>query len=168
MLQIFRSCFDCFSEKNFFLGEVGNAVKISLLLNYLKAVSVAALSECMEMIEKCGLQTDTFLEVLTSTSTVRFFWYAAILDSLLYIVILSHFQDSKLLQQKARIMRDQELPPVDRALKYVQQDLRNILTVADSCEQPMPLAATTNEVYKQSRRKGYSQEDYSTVHFKRR
>jgi len=65
-------------------------------------------------------------------------------------------------------MRDQELPPVDRALKYVQQDLRNILTVADSCEQPMPLAATTNEVYKQSRRKGYSQEDYSTVHFKRR
>ncbi len=55
-----------------FVGEVGNAVKINLLLNYLKAVSVAALSECMEMIDKCGLQTDVFLDVLSSTSIVSF------------------------------------------------------------------------------------------------
>lgn len=140
-----KSCLECFSNRSIFLGEVGNAVKFNLLINYLKAVNVAALSECMEMIEKCGLQTDTFLTILDSSPL-----------------------NSPLIQKKLKIMRDQELPHVERALKYVQQDLRNILTVSDSCEQPMPLAATANEIYKQSRRKGYGPEDYATVHFKRR
>lgn len=49
---------------------------------------------------------------------------------------------------------------------HVQKDLKLALTLSESVEQPMPLCASANEVYKHAKRQGYAEHDSSAVYVK--
>lgn len=46
---------------------------------------------------------------------------------------------------------------------HLQKDLKLSLNMADQLEQPLPLTATSNEVYKHAKRLGYGEHDASAV-----
>lgn len=51
-------------------------------------------------------------------------------------------------------------------LMHMQKDLKLTLQLSDSVEQPMPITAAANEVYKHAKRNGYGEHDSSAVYVK--
>lgn len=51
-------------------------------------------------------------------------------------------------------------------LKHVQKDLRLALNMSESLEHPLPITATTNELYKHAKRIGYSEHDSSAIYIR--
>jgi 3-hydroxyisobutyrate dehydrogenase len=51
---------------------------------------------------------------------------------------------------------------------HMQKDLRLSLTMGDALDQPLPLTATSNEVFKHAKRAGYGDHDASAVYFRAR
>lgn len=60
-----------------------------------------------------------------------------------------------------------EFPP-HHPLQHMQKDLKLALSMADSLEQPLPLAASSNEVFKHAKRLGYAEHDSSAVYVRAR
>ena len=54
------------------------------------------------------------------------------------------------------------------SLQHMQKDLRLSLSMSDQLEQPLPLAAAANEVYKHAKRLGYGEHDASAVYIRAR
>ena len=54
------------------------------------------------------------------------------------------------------------------ALKHMQKDLKLSLTMSDQLEQPLPLTAAANEVFKHAKRVGYGDHDVSAVYIRAR
>lgn len=53
-------------------------------------------------------------------------------------------------------------------LLHMQKDLKLALTLSDTIEQPLPLTATANEIYKHAKRNGYAEHDSSAVYIRSR
>lgn len=51
-----------------FLGEVGTATKMNLILHSIKAVSLAGLAEGMALADRAGLSQKDLIEILGMTS----------------------------------------------------------------------------------------------------
>lgn len=64
--------FDVISSKVFYMGASGAGHTAKLLNNFLNGVSLAATAEVMVAARKAGLDLDTFLAVLNSSSGVNF------------------------------------------------------------------------------------------------
>lgn len=58
--------------------------------------------------------------------------------------------------------------PTQLPLQHMQKDLRLSLGMSDQLEQPLPLAAAANEVYKHAKRLGYGKHDASAVYIRAR
>lgn len=58
--------------------------------------------------------------------------------------------------------------PTQLPLQHMQKDLRLSLGMSDQLEQPLPLAAAANEVYKHAKRLGYGEHDASAVYIRAR
>lgn len=54
----------------------------------------------------------------------------------------------------------------DQALKLLQKDLSLSLNWSDHIEQPCPIMASVNEVFKHAKRLGYGDHDTSTVYLR--
>lgn len=52
---------------------------------------------------------------------------------------------------------------INQPLSHMQKDLRLALSMADTIEQPLPLIAASNEVFKHAKRMGYGNHDSSAV-----
>lgn len=52
---------------------------------------------------------------------------------------------------------------INQPLCHMQKDLRLALSMADTIEQPLPLIAASNEVFKHAKRMGYGNHDSSAV-----
>lgn len=63
-----HSCFGAMGKNSFFLGEVGNATKMNLVLQLLAGVTLAGLAESMALADRAGLQQKDVLEILELTS----------------------------------------------------------------------------------------------------
>lgn len=63
-----QSCFEAMGKNSFYLGEVGNASKMNLVLQLMAGVTLAALAESMALADRAGLQQKDVLEVLELTS----------------------------------------------------------------------------------------------------
>ena len=63
-----QSCFEAMGKNSFFLGEVGNASKMNLVLQLMAGVTLAALAESMALADRAGLRQKDILEVLELTS----------------------------------------------------------------------------------------------------
>ncbi|XP_066592547.1 cytokine-like nuclear factor N-PAC [Prorops nasuta] len=138
------SCFEAMGKNSFYLGEVGNASKMNLVLQLMAGVTLAGLAESMALADRAGLQQKDVLEVLELTSLAC----PAILE-------------------KGKAIIEGGFP-TQLPLQHMQKDLRLSLGMSDQLEQPLPLAAAANEVYKHAKRLGYGEHDASAVYIRAR
>ena len=63
-----QSCFQAMGKNSFFLGEVGSASKMNLVLQLMMGVAIAGVAEGMALADRAGLQQRDVLEILELTS----------------------------------------------------------------------------------------------------
>ncbi|KAJ6649852.1 putative oxidoreductase GLYR1 like [Pseudolycoriella hygida] len=139
-----QSCFKAMGKNSFFLGDVGNASKMYLVLQLVHGVSLGGLAEALALADRSGLQQKDVLEVLELTTL-----------SSTYII------------QKGKAIIEQNYAP-HQPLTHMQKDLRLGLALSEQIEHGMPITAATNEVFKHAKRNGYSEHDVSAVYIKSR
>ncbi|XP_066999314.2 cytokine-like nuclear factor N-PAC isoform X2 [Anabrus simplex] len=139
-----QSCFKAMGKNSFYLGEVGNASKMNLVLQLMAGVTLAGLAEGMALADRAGLQQKDVLEVLELTSLAC----PTILD-------------------KGRAIIEGAFP-THLPLQHMQKDLKLSLYMGDQLEQPLPLTASTNELFKHAKRLGYGAHDASAVYIRAR
>jgi 3-hydroxyisobutyrate dehydrogenase len=123
------SCFKAVSKSTFYLGKVGNASNMNLVLNSVSGVLLAGLTEGMALGESAGLKPDTFLEVLNQTGLNCSF----VTDSVKAVIDGS--------------------PPSQQRLGHLQKDLHLTVGLSHHLEVPMPVTAAANEAFKRARKR---------------
>uniref|UniRef100_A0A6E8W1D8 Cytokine-like nuclear factor N-PAC n=1 Tax=Anopheles coluzzii TaxID=1518534 RepID=A0A6E8W1D8_ANOCL len=139
-----QSCFEAISRNSFYLGDVGNATKMNLILQMISGITLAGVAEAMALADRAGLQQKDVLEVLELTN-----------------------MSSEMMLQKGNAIIKGEFP-THQALKHMQKDLKLALSLADGLEQSLPITAASNEVYKHAKRLGYGSHDASAVYVRAR
>lgn len=139
-----QSCFQAMGTNSFYLGEVGNSSKMNLVLQTIMGVTLAGLAEGMALADRAGLQQKDVMEVLELTG-------------LACPTILG----------KGKAIIDGGFP-THQPLQHMQKDLKLSLNMGDQLEQPLPLTATANEVFKHAKRLGYGEHDVSAVYIRAR
>ena len=153
-------------KNSFYLGEVGNATKMNLVLQTMMGVTLAGLAEGMALADRAGLQQKDVLEVLELTGLA-----------------------CPILLNKGKSIIDGGFP-THQPLQHMQKDLKLSLSMGDTLEQPLPLTASANEVsllssglevgflslliivvlqvFKHAKRLGYGEHDVSAVYIRAR
>lgn len=167
-----QSCFSAMSKNSFYLGEVGKASKMNLVLKLTAGIIMAGLAESMALADRAGLQQKDVLEILELTSLscpaiiekgkgknnkmneIKLYLKNVLQSLTMVICLISAIIDGGFQTQ---------MP-----LKHMQKDLRLALTMGDQMDQPLPLAAAANEVYKHAKRLGYGKHDVSAVYIRAR
>lgn len=139
-----QTCFEAMGRNSFYLGDVGNASKMNLVFQMFAGVSLAGLAEAMALADRAGLQQKDVLEVLELTTMA-----------------------SQMITEKGQAILKGDFP-THLALSHMQKDLKLALSMAETLEQPLPLAAASNEVYKHAKRLGYGDHDASAVYVRAR
>jgi len=139
-----QSCFQAMGKNSFYLGEVGNATKMNLVLQTMMGVTLAGLAEGMALADRAGLQQKDVLEVLELTGLA-----------------------CPILLNKGKSIIDGGFP-THQPLQHMQKDLKLSLSMGDTLEQPLPLTASANEVFKHAKRLGYGEHDVSAVYIRAR
>lgn len=130
---------DAMGKSKFFLGEVGNGAAMKLVVNMVMGSMMAAFSEGIALGEKTGLDPATILQVI-SQGAIAAPMYA----------------------MKGPSMLSGSFPPAF-PLKHQQKDLRLALELGGAVGQPLPVAASANEVYKRAKDAGLGDNDFSAV-----
>lgn len=131
---------EAMGKLHLFLGETGQAARLKLVVNMIMGGMMTAFSEGLALADRAGLVSDDLLQVLA----------AGALANPMFAV-------------KGPLMaagRDEPAFP----LKHAQKDLRLALQLGDELGQPLAVAAAANEVFKQARRAGLADRDFSAVH----
>ena len=139
-----QSCFQAMGRNTFYLGEVGNASKMNLVLQLMGGVALSGLAEGMALADRAGLQQKDVLEVLELTSLA-----------------------CPLMVEKGKAIIEGAFP-THHPLQHMQKDLKLSLNMGDQLEQPLPLTASANEVFKHAKRLGYGDHDTSAVYIRAR
>merc|ERR1711936_391062 len=130
-----QSCFQAMGKNSFYLGEVGNASKMNLVLQTMVGVALA---------DRAGLQQKDVMEVLELTGL-----------------------NCPTLLGKGKAIIDGGFP-THQPLQHMQKDLKLSLNMGGAAEQPLPLTASANEVFKHAKRLGYGEHDVSAVYIRAR
>jgi len=139
-----QSCFQAMGKNSFYLGEVGNASKMNLVLQLMSGVALAGLAEGMALADRAGLQQKDILEVLGLTGLA-----------------------CPTMIEKGKSIIEGGFP-TSHPLKHMQKDLKLSLNMGDQLDQPLPLTASANEVFKHAKRLGYGDHDTSAVYIRAR
>lgn len=139
-----QSCFQAMGKNSFYLGEVGNASKMNLVLQLMSGVALAGLAEGMALADRAGLQQKDILEVLGLTGLA-----CPMMIGKGMAIIEGGF-------------------PTSHPLQHMQKDLKLSLQMGDQLDQPLPLTASANEVFKHAKRLGYGDHDTSAVYIRAR
>ncbi|XP_041133212.1 putative oxidoreductase GLYR1 isoform X1 [Polyodon spathula] len=134
------SCFQAMGKTSFFLGEVGNAAKMMLILNMVHGSFMATIAEGLTLAQVTGQSQTTFLDILSQGQMASTF-----------------------LDQKCQNVLQGNFKP-DYYLKHIQKDLRLAIAMGDSVNHPTPMAAAANEVYKRAKALDQSDNDMSAVY----
>ncbi|XP_064636113.1 cytokine-like nuclear factor N-PAC isoform X2 [Lineus longissimus] len=134
------SCFEAMGKKAFFLGDVGNGARMKLLSNMISGVMVAGLAEGMALAERVGVKQEDLLDILSMGD-----------------------MDSHLLRQKGQAILIDDFDP-NCPLQHQQKDLRLAIGLGDTVDQPLPVTAAANELYKKAKAIGYGENDVSAVY----
>lgn len=133
-------CFEILGKRTFYLGEVGAGARMKLVINMIMGINMVALCEGLSVGTKAGLKGEDILEVIKEGA----------LNSPLY-----NLKGPQMLAGKF----DPAFP-----LKHQQKDVRLAINLGDQCDQPLPLAAAANEVFKASKAAGSGDLDFSAVY----
>ncbi|CAG7717186.1 unnamed protein product [Allacma fusca] len=139
-----QSAFQSMGKHSFYLGDVGNASKMNLVLQLISGVSLSGLAEGMALADRAGLQQKDVMEILSLTKL-----------------------SSPIFQDKGSAIIDGNYP-THQPLQHMQKDLNLALGMGHMLEQPLPLAASANEVFKHARRLGYGDHDVAAVYVRAR
>lgn len=139
-----QSCFTAMGKHSFYLGEVGNASKMNLVLQLMNGVIIAGIAEGMALADRAGLQVKDVVEVLKLTSL-----------------------NCPTVMEKSEAIVSGGYT-THHPLMHMQKDLKLSLEMGDHLQQPLPLTATANEVFKHAKRLGYSELDTSAVYIRAR
>ncbi|CAM6087882.1 unnamed protein product [Calypogeia fissa] len=131
--------FDAMGKKSFYLGEVGQAARMKLVVNMIMGSMMTAFSEGLSLADRAGLNQNDLLDVLD-------------------IGIMAN----GMFKLKGPSMIKGEFSPAF-PLKHQQKDMRLALALGDELAQTMPVAAAANELYKKGRTLGLGDEDFSAV-----
>ncbi|KAK4887755.1 hypothetical protein RN001_004026 [Aquatica leii] len=140
-----QTCFQAMGKTAFYLGDVGYATKMNLILQVMRGISLAGLTEGFVLADRSGLSLKDVLEIFSITS-----------------------MSSPALVEKANIIINQDFRNPRMPLQHMQKDLKLALELSDSLQQPLLLAATANEVFKHARRLGYDKHDSAAVYMRAR
>ncbi|KAL4855117.1 Glyoxylate/succinic semialdehyde reductase 2 [Chlorella vulgaris] len=145
-------------KASFFLGEVGAGANMKLVVNMVMGTMLASYAEGLELAKQCGLQQSDLVDVIK---------LGAIASPMFQLkASKGGWQPCPaccaVLLGEAPAMIEGSYPPAF-PLKHQQKDLRLALALGDEVEQPLPLAAAANELYKRARAEGYSDADFSAV-----
>ncbi|XP_067132685.1 cytokine-like nuclear factor N-PAC isoform X2 [Centruroides vittatus] len=145
--SLFNDCATCFQAMGkhaFYLGEVGNGSKMNLIINMVLGTALAGLAEAMALADRAGLSQRDLLEIME-------------LGSLNCPAII----------EKGKAIIEGTFP-TNMPLQHMQKDLSLALGLGDQLEQPLPLTAAANEVYKHAKRLSYGEHDVSSVYLRAR
>lgn len=137
-----KSCFKAVSKFQHFLGEeVGTAVKMNLVLQSFSGIAISAIAESFALADSFKLQLADILEIIS----------------------ISNLQ-SAFLMDKCRVIINEEFNKPAMKIESMQKQLKMAIEFGDASEQPLPLAATSNEMFKSAKRLGFGQEDVASVY----
>ncbi|XP_067912460.1 cytokine-like nuclear factor N-PAC isoform X2 [Heterodontus francisci] len=134
------SCFQAMGKKSFYLGEVGNASKMMLIVNMILGSFMASVAEGFTLAKIASQSQEVLLYILSQGPLASAF-----------------------LDQKCQNILQGNFKP-DFLLKHIQKDLRLAIAMGDSVNHSTPMAATANEVFKKAKALDQSENDMSAVY----
>lgn len=140
-----NSCFQAISKHSFYLGgQVGDASKMGLVVSMLMGNLIGSLAESMALADRTGLSQKDLLEILSLSPL-----------------------NCQTLISKGKAMIEGGFA-TEMPLTHMQKDLRLALQLAEVFEHPLPITASTNEVFKHAKHLGYSEHDVAAVYIRSR
>eukprot|EP00963_Diacronema_lutheri_P008182 scaffold718_cov342-Pavlova_lutheri.AAC.38 len=133
------AAFDEMGKAKLFLGEVGQGAKMKLVVNMIMGSMMAAFAEGLSLGDAAGLDPKAILDVVSLGAI-----------------------SSPMFTLKGPLMLEEKFDPAF-PLKHQQKDMRLAIALADELSQPMPVAASANELYKQARALGMADKDFCAV-----
>ncbi|XP_059835202.1 cytokine-like nuclear factor N-PAC isoform X1 [Hypanus sabinus] len=134
------SCFQAMGKKSFYLGEVGNASKMMLIVNMILGSFMASIAEGFTLAKIASQSQEVLLYILSQGPLA-----CAFLDQKCQSILQGNFKP-------------------DFLLKHVQKDLRLAIAMGDSVNHSTPMAAAANEVFKKAKALDQSENDMSAVY----
>ncbi|CAL1408031.1 unnamed protein product [Linum trigynum] len=126
-------------KKSFYLGQVGNAARMKLVVNLIMGTMMTTFSEGIGLAERSGLNPSDLLDILDVGAMA-----------------------TPLLKAKGPNMIKSNFPTAF-PLKHQQKDMRLALALGDENAVSTPVAAAANEAYKKARSMGLGNLDFSAV-----
>lgn len=137
-----KSCFKTFSKDTHYLGEeVGAAVKMNLVLQTFAGVQLAAVAEAFALADSFKLQLADILEIISISNL-----------------------NSDYIMEKGNVIINEDFRNPSMKIATMQKDLKMAIDFGDATMQPLPLAATSNEIFKSAKRAGYGNEDVASIY----
>lgn len=128
-----------FSEKTFYLGATGNAIRMKLISNMVMAVNMAAIGEALVMSEKSGIQKETAIDIINSSGG-----------------------ESRVLSLKKETLLSETYEP-NFTLKDMSKDLGYASDLAQKLMSPSVMASAAGQFYLAALSIGIGNLDFSSV-----
>lgn len=126
-------------KESFYLGEVGRAAQMKLVINMIMGSMMTAFGEGLALGDKVGLEMSDVLAVLAQGAI-----------------------NNPMFQLKGPQMAEGNFQPAF-PLKHMQKDMRLALLMGDNYSQPLYTAAAANASYIKAREAGCADEDFAAV-----
>ncbi len=139
LYEMASPAFQVMGKKHYFLGEVGRGAQMKLVVNMIMGAMMTAFSEGVALAERAELPLDTLLEILDGGA-----------------------MSNPMFRVKGPNLLKRNFPTAF-PLKHIQKDLRLALALGESLQQPLPTAASANELFKMAKNLGLSDADFSAV-----
>ena len=130
---------DLMGKKRLFLGEVGQASRMKLIVNMIMGGMMSSFCEGLALGSKGGLSNEDLLDVLASGALAN-----------------------PMFAVKGSLIAQEEFTPAF-PLKHMQKDLRLAAELGDILVQSLPSAAAANQAYIRAMAEGLGDEDFSAV-----
>ncbi|KAF7270885.1 hypothetical protein GWI33_016187 [Rhynchophorus ferrugineus] len=140
-----QSCFKAMGKTSLYLGEVGLATKVYLILQLMKGIALVGLAEGLVLADRCGISAKDIVDIFNMTEL-----------------------SCPYLQNKANIIINKDFKKVEQSIQNMQKDIKLALGLSDEYMQPLMMASAANEVYKHSRKLGYDEHDCACIYMKAR
>ncbi|XP_030766746.1 putative oxidoreductase GLYR1 homolog [Sitophilus oryzae] len=140
-----QSCFKAMGKTSLYLGEVGVATKVYLILQLMRGIALVGLAEGLVLADRCGISAKDIVEIFNMTGLA-----------------------CPYLKNKANIIINKDFKKVEHSIQNMQKDIKLALGLSDEFMQPLMMASAANEVYKHSRKLGYDEHDCACIYMKAR
>lgn len=138
-----KSCFESFAKDTYYLGDdVEAAIKMNLVLHSVAGVQLAALTEALALADSLGLQLRDILEIIELSNI-----------------------NSDFIVEKGKYIVEENFRDPSTKIETISKDLKMVIELGDSLDQPLPLVAASKELFKVAKRMGFEENDSSAVYF---